>query len=64
MHESERLIRSLELWEDPLAGTTLGLLLDPLGEPWMALLEMHALNTHVEYTRGIHRLNTHLEHTR
>ena len=51
MHESERLIRPLELWEDPLTGTILGLLLDPLGEPWMALLEMRTLNTHVERTR-------------
>ena len=63
MHESERLICPLELWEDPLTGTTLGLLLDPLGEPWMALLEMHALNTHVEYTRRLHTSNTHVEYT-
>ena len=64
MHESERLIRPLELWVDPLAGTTLGLLLDLLGEPWMAHLEMHALNTHVEYIRRIHKSNTQVEHTR
>ena len=63
MHESERLIRPLELWEDPLTGLTLGLLVDPLGEPWRLLLEMHALNTNVEYTRRIHTLSTHVEYT-